>query len=152
MMRGATSSLIFQARHRAAQRVSDIQVLHRLSSGFSFQERWKLVLTVYALRWIRPIPKWTLRKWAFYLNASRQQGAADMLTSVWYLGVLLGNKVNVNLIISRLEYQIPVSFRPSGTGPVSLCTAHAYLTGLGSPNVTCSSRGGRDAARSRQLT
>lgn len=45
MMRVATSSLIFQARARAAPRVSNIQVLHRLSSGFPFQE--KLVKTVY---------------------------------------------------------------------------------------------------------
>lgn len=46
-MRVATSSLIFQPRARAAPRVSNIQVLHRLSSGFPFQE--KLVETVYTL-------------------------------------------------------------------------------------------------------
>lgn len=72
MTRAATSSLIFQARHRAAQRVSDIQVLHRLSSGFSFQERWKLSAN----------PKVNTEEMGFYLTASRQQGAADMPPSV----------------------------------------------------------------------
>lgn len=140
MMRVAPSSLIFQGRVRAARQVSNIQVLHRLSSGSSFQERWKLVETVYKLTGIRPslvsMLMATLWKWGYYLTAAHQQGTPDMLK--WGL-IFRGIKLTwIGLKIKSQWASAPHSW--NGLVPRHRATLRCPLR---------SSRGGRNAAGSR---
>lgn len=141
MMRVATSSLIFQARARAARRVSNIQVLHRLSSGSSFQERWKLVETVYKVTGIRPLllSMLTLWKLGYYLTAAHQQGAPDMLS----LG-LISWGIKLTWIWLKIKFQwASAPHTWNGVVPRHRATRRCPLR---------SSRGGRNAAGSRQLS